>query len=161
MGSDVGGDEGRSLGSSVSSSVSKESLDTGEEEGDDSDVKTSTPFSAVLFLGLLSWSGLGRKVMTRAEEVELMPVFCRKALPWKPEIRNGPLVLIWRLCWTLLKSTKKHVRRCRDRKQVETLVWLFSLEVGESTTSRLHFAQSHNIALLWTELRMVPSARTA
>lgn len=98
MGSDVGGDEGRSLSSSVSSSGSKESPDTGEEEGDESGVKMSIAFFAVFFLGSLPCSGVGRKAMTLAEEVELMPVFCTKALPSRPGIRNGPLLLFLGLC---------------------------------------------------------------
>jgi len=93
MGSDVGGDEGRSLSSSVSSLGSKENLDAGEEGGDDSGVKTSTAFSPVFLPGSLSWSGEGRKAMTLEEEVELMPVFCTKALPSRPGMRNEPLVL--------------------------------------------------------------------
>lgn len=43
-------------------------------------------------------SGVGKKVITLADDVELVPVFCITGLLPRPGMRNVPLVLILVLC---------------------------------------------------------------
>ena len=104
--------------------------------GDNSGGKTFTVFSPVFFPRSLTWSGIERNATTLVEKVELMPVLCTKALPSKPGIQNGPLVLFLHAEY-FSKVPETHQKKWSRQKASRNLD--FSLWGWESR--RLHFAK--------------------